>query len=183
MSVKCQVKKQNEIEQNLTKRELANKLANDFKEQGFDKVLLSVINNKDLTITQSGMIIDFIGGKTITKISEDFKISRTTIYKLLGDKVIQKIIRSYQADFFNDSFIFLKDLNFKAMLELKGQLQGDNPRRRLEVAKYIIDTNIKLMELWEKKSLELTEKKKGNESIRKIRIEEEKKSLKGGEKD
>jgi len=133
----------NEIEQKLTKNEL---LAN-LKKQGLDDVLTNAISNANITITQAGTILDLAGGKSITEISEHFHISRTTIYKWLENEGIQKIIKLCREEIFNASFDCLKTLNSKAMKVLIGQLQSGDDQTKLGVAKYIIDRNIKLMEL------------------------------------
>jgi len=157
----------NNTEQNLTEKK-ESELWEKFN------MLSKMISEEYLTVGKQGLILSIAHGNNISEASKELGISRTTIYKWLEEPKIREKIRETKEEIFLTSLEALKTLNLRAIQELAIQFKSIDGKRRLEVAKYIIDKNIKMLEWeWEKRTLEFTEEKRGNESksVGKVKVE------------
>lgn len=135
--------------------------------------LTGIIVDDEISSGQMGFIYSYVEGKSVTEISEKLKVSRQTIYTWLERDKIKNAIISLRKELFEASFIRLKTLNEKAVDILSAGLTNYDPSKRYEIAKFIVNANLRMLEV-EKKKVELTEEKK---SYNKETGEEQKKTV------
>lgn len=166
------------IEQNLTlseedKKKLDNRVVD---------IINAMVSDNNMTMTEAGVVMLYGEGERITKISVELGISRQTIYNYLKRKPVMQAITDYRKRIIEASFQRIRDLNLNAVRVLENGLKLYP--EKYAIAKFIINTNLNLLEV-EKKQVAVSEEKKsfdektGEELKREVSIKAENTKKKG----